>query len=168
MRKRRICILLAALMMFALAGCTGGRAAPTPEPAPTQTAAPTPEATPDPTPEPTPTPTPPPAGYPIVTKSPTDETVEEGGSCWFVANYLSATWAVWHFVSPDGSQDLTYKEIGEQFPTLQIRGGNVSEMKLSNIPLEMNGWRVYCQYTNDLGSTNPGTAVVTVKSASGT
>ena len=42
---------------------------------------------------------------PVVTKSPTDETVNEGGHAEFVARFENAVWAVWHFVSPDGETD---------------------------------------------------------------
>ena len=132
------------------------------EPAPeAATPAPTPEPTPVPTPEPTPTPEPVP-GAPIVTKSPTDETVEEGGSCYFVAKYIDATWAVWHFVSPDGQTDLTYEEAQGQFASMKILDGMYSTMKLEDIPLAASGWSVYCRYTNRAGSTDTARATLTV------
>ena len=104
--------------------------APTPEeyppasgttPQPTPTPEPTPVPTPTPTPEPTPTPVlkeklPPAPGAPIVTKDPTDETVKEGGSCWFVTHQEKANLARWRFLSPDGTTDLQYDEDGDRFP----------------------------------------------------
>ena len=136
-------------------------AEPTPEPTPAPTPEPTPAPTPEPTPEPTPSPTPIP-GAPIVTKSPTDETVEEGGSCYFVAKYIDATWAVWHFVSPDGQTDLTYEEAKGQFASMKILDGMYSTMKLEDIPLAASGWSVYCRYTNRVGSTDTARATLTV------
>ncbi len=108
------------------------------------------------------------AGLPVVTKSPTDETVEAGGSCWFVAKYENAIWAVWHFVSPDGQTDLAYDAVGTRFPNLEVTKGFASTTQLKNIPAEMNGWKAYCRFTNNAGSTDTGRATITVKAASGT
>ena len=122
-----------------------------------------PEATPAPTPEPTPTAAA--ENLPIITKSPTDETVAVGGNCSFVARYENAVWAVWHFVSPDGQTDLTYEEASQLFPTLEIINGMYSTMKLRNIPAELNGWRVYCRYTNKFGDMDTKSALITVTDA---
>ena len=107
-------------------------------------------------------------GLPIITKSPTDETVVPGGSCSFVAAYQNALYAVWHFVSPDGQTDLSYEEIGTKFPALQVVNGMGNAMELYNIPEDMNGWRVYCCYSNDVGTSNTETAGITVKKGTGT
>ena len=122
-----------------------------------------PEATPAPTPEPTPTAAA--ENLPIITKSPTDETVAVGGNCSFVARYENAVWAVWHFVSPDGQTDLTYEEASQLFPTLEIINGMYSTMKLRNIPVELSGWRVYCRYSNPSGYKDTGSALITVTNA---
>ena len=126
-----------------------------------------PAATPTPTvpPAPTASPSPSPSTLPVVTKHPTDETVKEGGSCMFVAWYENAIWAVWHFLSPDGQTDLTYEAAAKQFPTLEILNGMYSSMTLRNVPAELNGWRVYCRYSNDAGFTNTRTALITVTAA---
>ncbi len=147
-------------------------ATPAPTPVPVVTPAPTPAPTPVPTaepvatpaPEPTPVPTPAPAAadLPIIRKSPTDESVLEGGGAYFVARYDNALWAVWHFVSPDGQTDLTYEEAAKQFPNMQILNGMYSTLELKNMPLELNGWKVYCQYRNRVGSTNTEKATITV------
>ena len=100
---------------------------------------------------------------PKITKNPTSETVEKGGSCWFVAKYKDAIWAEWHFVSPDGNTDLKYDKVGTQFPNLKVVDGNVSTMQLKNIPAEMNGWRVYCRFSNDYGSVETEWATITIK-----
>ena len=123
----------------------------------------TPEATPTPTPTATPTPTP---SKPVITKDPTDETVDVGGDCWFIA-YSDAPYAVWHFVSPDGKTDYRYdaQEIAKAFPGLQIENGNRDSLHLVNIPAEMNGWRAGCEFRNDIGSVRSGYAVVHVNGA---
>lgn len=135
---------------------------PTPVPSETPTPKPSPTPTPKPTAAPKPTPTPTPK-LPVITKSPTDETVEEGGSCYFVAKYENATIAVWHFLSPDGQTDLTYEAAQKKFDTMEIINGMYSTMQLKNIPYAANGWRVYCRYSNNNGYTDTKTALITVK-----
>ena len=102
---------------------------------------------------------------PRVTKSPTNETVQPGGSAYFVAKHEGAVWAVWHFVSPDGNRDLSYEDAAKEFTSLQIIGGDVSTLQLKNIPSEMNGWKVYCAYRNNNGSVNTSSAVISVSGA---
>ena len=146
----------------------------TPEPTPGQTdpgavtpvpvVTPAPTAAPAPTVAPAPTPTPG-SNLPIITKSPTDETVTEGGSAMFVARYENAIWAVWHFVSPDKQTDMTYEAAQSRWPSMEIVNGMYSTMTLHNIPLDLNGWTVYCRYTNNSGSTDTKSALITVKAA---
>ena len=103
-------------------------------------------------------------GSPVITKDPTDEKVPVGGSCWFVANHKGAILARWHFVSPDGT-DLQYDEAAAKFPTLTIKNGEYDSMKLSNIPAELNGYRFYCRFSNNNGSVDSKSALLTVEGA---
>ena len=143
---------------------------PTPEatPAPTPTPEATPEPTPTPAPTPTPTPTPTPAPTPVqsnlprVTKSPTGETVAVNGSAQFIAKYENADLAEWHFVSPDGSRDLDYKQAATEFPTMKIVNGYTKDLTLQNMPEALNGWKVYCRFSNKNGSANTERAAITV------
>ena len=124
---------------------------------------------PTPTPSPTPSAAPKPAstGLPTVTKHPTDETVDIGGECVFIANYSNAIWAVWHFVSPDGKTDYRFDDKAMQtaFPGLKVENGMYSNMSLKNIPAELNGWRVCCEYRNNSGSVRTNYATVNVRGA---
>ena len=142
-------------------------ATPTPEavPDPEPSATPEPEPSPETEPSPTPTATPEPVPtLPKVTKSPTDETVDEGGSCWFIAKYENAQIAVWHFVSPDGQTDMTYEAAQTAFPTMEILNGMYSNLQLKNIPYSANGWKVYCRYSNPgAGYVDTGKATITVR-----
>ena len=105
------------------------------------------------------------ADLPIITKNPTGETVDIGGEAIFVAKYENALWAVWHFVSPDGSRDLTYEEAKQEFPDLWIVDGMYSIMTLRNIPAALNGWSVYCEFTNNKGASSTEKAAITVLGA---
>lgn len=132
---------------------------PVPTPAPTLAPAPTQAA------KPTPTAAPANSKLPVVKKDPTGETVNVGGKCQFVTRYENAKWAVWHFVSPDGSRDIDYLKAAEEFPTLKIIDGYGKDMTLDKIPAELNGWKVYCRFSNDSGSTDTASALITVKGA---
>ena len=191
MKKKLLFVSCMALLLLVLSGCAlRPAAAPAATPAPTPTAvvyaptatpapivtpmptlAPTPMPTPMPTPvptlAPTPAPTPTPAvrsagNLPVVTKDPTGETVAAGGKCQFVTRYQNAKYAEWHFVSPDGSTDLDYVQAQKRFTTLKIVNGYTKDLTLESIPTELNGWKVYCRFTNDFGSVNSGMALITV------
>ena len=151
------------------AGSTSSVPVTTATPAPTVQIAAT--AAPTPTPVPTPAaPATPAPGSPVITKDPTDEKVQVGGSCWFVANHRGANFARWHFVSPDGTDIAidTKDENGnnvlaKQFPNLNIHNGEYDSMKLSNIPAELNGYRFYCHFWNANGSVDSKSALLTVE-----
>jgi cell division septation protein DedD len=118
-------------------------------------------------PSPSAAPQPASTGLPTVTKHPTDETVDIGGECVFIANYSNAIWAVWHFVSPDGKTDYRFDDKAMQtaFPGLKVENGMYSNMSLKNIPAELNGWRVCCEYRNNSGSVRTNYATVNVRGA---
>lgn len=99
---------------------------------------------------------------PRITKNPTDETVPVSGRCQFVTRYENAELAEWHFVSPDETRDLNYLDIRNEFRTLTVINGNTKDMTLDTIPPGLNGWRVYCRFSNDSGSVNSGSALITV------
>ncbi len=140
----------------------GAAAAPTSSPVPTAVPAHTPVPTAAPVSTPIPTAAPSSSGLPVVTKSPTSETVAPGGSCWFVAKYRDAVYAEWHFVSPDGSRDLDYSQAAKEFSGLEIVDGYASSMQLKNIPASLNGWKVYCRFSNKAGAVKTDKASITV------
>ena len=122
-----------------------------------------PAPTPVPTPAPAPVPTPAPVKYPpVVTMNPSNVAVMEGGTFTVSARYSNAIWAVWHFVSPDGTRDMTYEEMSRLVPTMSVENGMYSDMTLRNVTLGLNGWKVYCRYSNNDGYTNTAMAYITV------
>ena len=146
---------------------------PTPAPTPVPTVAPTPVPTPMPTPVPTVAPTYVSSNLPVITKDPTGEIVAVNGKCQFVTRYENAIWAEWHFVSADGKRDLNYLQAQSEFPTLKVLHGDTKDLTLDSIPAALNGWKVYCRFSNNYGSVNSGSALITVQgqggnSASGT
>ena len=167
--KKALCLILClAVCILVLGGCGLRRGeSDSATVLPEETEAPTPVPTPVPTPIPTPAPTPVPANLPVITKDPTDETVNVNGWCQFVSRYENAKWAEWHFVSPDGTRDLSYLQAQLEFPTMKISYGYTKDLTLSSIPETLNGWRVYCHFSNESGSTDTATALITVKDAQG-
>ncbi len=142
----------------------------TPTPAATATAAPTAvpstvPATAAPTNTPAPTATP--IGAPVITKQPTRETVDEGGSATFAADASGWAWCAWRFLSPDGKTEIIFDVTRDRFPGLAITGGNSTTLRLENIPAEMNGWKAVCLFSssNNKWSYTDGTAVITVNAA---
>ena len=125
-----------------------------------------PNPVPTPTPTPTPAATPAPAGQlPVITKSPTKETVDKGGNCWFVAKADNYQSLAWHFVSPDGQTDLTGAAVQEAHPDMEILNATTPNLQLKSIPASANGWRVFCRYTNTAGYKDTDTAMITVRGA---
>ena len=104
---------------------------------------------------------------PVITKQPTGETVDEGGSATFVANATGWVWCAWRFVSPDGETEIIFDKVDEEFAGLVVNGGNYTTLQLSNIPASLNGWKAVCLFSSaeDDWSYTDGSAVITVNSA---
>ncbi len=136
----------------------------TPTPAvatPVPTAAPTAAPTPVPTAAPTPIPTQDP--YLVrITKSPTSETVQAGGSAVFIAYAENQTGIVWITVSPDTKTSFNIVDAPYYFSGLGVSGQGTSTLTLSNIPYEMNGWRIQAYFTGNGGPLYTAGAYLTV------
>lgn len=83
---------------------------------------------------------------PEVTKHPTGETVEEGGEATFVAKAKYAQSYQWELISPLGTTcDCT--DASKIFPGLTVTGPDTQKIKLTNIPLELDGCRIRCKFS---------------------
>jgi hypothetical protein len=100
---------------------------------------------------------------PVVTKHPTSETVEEGGYAEFVARAKYAQEYLWRLVTPNGNvYDCDY--IQNYFPGLKVSGATTERLTLSNIPLELDGYKIQCMFTaGDTVVSNRATLHVTEK-----
>ena len=83
---------------------------------------------------------------PVVTKHPTSETVEEGGSAEFVARAKYVQEYLWRLVTPNGNV-YDCDSIQNHFPGLKVTGATTERLILSNIPMELNGSRIRCLFT---------------------
>ena len=102
---------------------------------------------------------------PVITKNPTGETVEVGGTAQFVARAEGATSFVWRIVSADTTNTVTANEAGAYFG-VTVSGQDTERLTLSNIPKSMNGWAIECKFTNAAGSSYTTGAILTVTGGS--
>ena len=82
---------------------------------------------------------------PNVIKSPGAETVDEGGWAAFVCTGQYVGSYEWCLESPDGRASYTMAEAVSVLPTLQYSGEDSNQVILSNIPAELDGWRIFCR-----------------------
>ena len=97
---------------------------------------------------------------PVITKHPTDETVEEGGETVFVAKAKYTQIYTWQLVSPDGVI-FDCDTVHIHFPALKVTGAKAERITLSNIPLELNGYKIQCMFTAG-GTVVSNSAIITV------
>ena len=119
--------------------------------------------TPAPTAGPTPAPDP-----PVITKDPIGEYVDEGGTAIFIARADNTDVYSWRFISPDNSSTVEYTRITTQFPGLQVYGGDTETLTIANIPVEMDGWKAACSFTNEGGTVVSKGALIQVEKAAST
>ena len=80
-----------------------------------------------------------------ITKSPTGETVEEGGRAQFVARADNCSGVIWHLSSPEGT-DLLAQNAPNSFPGLEIQGLGSERLVLDKIPAGLDGWNVWAEF----------------------
>ena len=115
---------------------------------------------------PAPTQTPKPGSVPYITKHPTGETVEQGGSAQFVARADNATKIIWRLVSRDTTNTVNCADASDYFRGLGVDGLGTERLTLSNIPSELSGWCVAAKFENDYGASYSNGARITVTQSS--
>ena len=103
-----------------------------------------------------------PALAPVLTKSPTDETVIQGSSAMFIARADEAEKIDWYLVEPGSYSAYTLQEAASYINGLQFSGAGTEVLELYNIPLEMDGWKVECLFTNSFGTVMSEAATIKV------
>ncbi len=105
---------------------------------------------------------------PDVFKSPGPETVDEGDWTSFVVSGQYVGSYEWRLERPDGSASYTLREaISSFFPYLTCSGENTDKLILSNVPADLNGWKIYCVLwsVGQISSSRTNTALITVRAA---
>lgn len=116
----------------------------------------------------TPTEAPATGNPPHITKHPTGETVEPGGSAQFVARADDATKITWRLVSKDTTVTYNAADGPDYFPGLSVDGLGTERLTLSNIPSSLNEWCVEAKFENANGASYSNGARITVKAANNT
>ena len=111
----------------------------------------------------TPTKAPATGNPPHITKHPTGETVEPGGSAQFVARADDATKITWRLVSKDTTVTYNAADGPDYFPGLSVDGLGTERLTLSNIPSSLNEWCVEAKFENANGPSYSNGARITVK-----
>ena len=172
MNRKTISFLLAAVMCLSLCACSGRTAhiggdatvtddneqmdfsnyvtvvsSPTPviteeTPEPAASPSPTPTAAPFSSPSPTPAVQVVPAPGVVITKNPTSEKVDEGGSATFIANASGYSRVSWILYDEYAKKTYTMESAVEKFDGLKVKGQNSTTLVLSDIPYEIDGFRV--------------------------
>ncbi len=102
-----------------------------------------------------------------ITKSPTGEYVEVGGTAKFVARANNAERLVWRIVSNDTTNTVQASEAADYFPGLQVSGLGQETLILSNIPRSLDGWRIEAQFWNGNRHAESNGALVTIVDENG-
>ena len=102
---------------------------------------------------------------PHITKHPTGETVEPGGSAQFVARADDATKITWRLVSKDTTVTYNAADGSDYFPGLSVDGLGTERLTLENIPSSLNEWCVEAKFENGYGASYSNGARITVKAA---
>ena len=100
-------------------------------------------------------------GIPVVTKNPTGETVVEGESATFIARANNVRQYCWQFALADASLDASElaSYIGKG---VKVSGWNTEKLVIENIPKELDGLYVWCQFVGAETSVDSTAAVLTV------
>ena len=103
----------------------------------------------------------------VITKSPTGEHVEAGGTAKFVSRANNSERIVWRLVSNDTTNTVQCTEAGEFFPGIQVSGLGTDTLVLSNIPRTLDGWRVEAQFWNGNRHAESNGAEITIVDENG-
>lgn len=100
---------------------------------------------------------------PVLTKSPTDETVFQGSSAMFIARADNADRIEWYLVEPGSYSAYSLQEAAAYLKGLTYSGQGTEVLELYNIPMEMDAWKVECLFTNAYGNVMSEAATIRVE-----
>ncbi len=82
-----------------------------------------------------------------VTKNPSDEVRFVGDNAIFTSAATGYSRLAWNFVSPDG-KTYTVQDFRNMFPYARVEGDDTATLTVKNVSTAMNGWAVYCAFSN--------------------
>lgn len=111
----------------------------------------------------TPEPVEPESDPPEITKHPGEEYVYEGGECIFTSYAKNADSMEWYFLK--GNESIRAKEAYTKFAGLSVVGGDDGLIELYDIPLSMDGCKIYSVFYGPGGSATSESAYIYVSKA---
>lgn len=102
-------------------------------------------------------------GPPTVTKNPAAVTLKPWGNAVFVSRATNADEISWYAISPDRKTVISASRLTEYFSGLKVSGFTTDTLVIESVPVEMNGWRVRCDFKNAAGSASSAEAYISVK-----
>lgn len=97
-----------------------------------------------------------------VTKSPTGETVYEGGSASFIAYAENSTGISWLIVNPNGKDFVEASALAKAMPGLSISGTASTTLTIGCIPLSFDGWYIQAKFYGEGGPVHSSMARLSV------
>ena len=85
------------------------------------------------------------AAKPVILKQPETKAVKPGGKLTIKIAAKNFTGLTWYFVDPVSGEQTTAKNIAAKFPGLRVSGPNQKTLTLKKVPMDMNGWTVFCR-----------------------
>ena len=85
-----------------------------------------------------------------------------GGSYSFSCVGANYTQRYWYLVSPSGSYYEITANVHALFPSLGVSGTETNTLTFSNVPLNLNNWRVQVRYINAQGEVYSNAVTITV------
>ena len=98
---------------------------------------------------------------PEITKNPTGETVDEGGSATFIARADHYTEIIWRIVSNDTTNTIQASDAAAYFGC-EVYGLGTETLLITKIPAEMDGWRVEAMFRGPGGVSFSNGALIRV------
>lgn len=101
------------------------------------------------------------SNLPSITKNPTGESVDEGGSCTFIARADNCDTITWYLT--DGDDNIPVTRASRYFDSIKYSlSDDGTKLKLSNIPADLDGWSAYAVFSNDEGDVESEEAYIEV------
>ncbi len=102
------------------------------------------------------------ATRPVISAQPETQTVNAGGTVTYKIKARGFSAITWYFVDPATGQEITARHITEKFKDLKVKNPNGSNLILKKVPLEMDGWSLYCHLVGNGYKVDSDTVMILV------
>lgn len=103
------------------------------------------------------------ADTPVIDRQPESVIVKESDDCVFQVMHGNTETFLWRFVDPDSGRTVLASKAPDEFPGLRVDGEKTDCLTLKNIPLELDGWGVFCRLANGSDSVDTTIAMLSVR-----